>query len=172
MSQTRTRHCFGTAVVLSLSLASTGPAGADEAAFLACRDIVADPQRLACYDTAASAATPERSSVGATQVAPPATPIDPESLFGLEAGATNEVLRASSGIGDLAAMQSRVTTVRRAADGRLVITLANGQLWAQSDTEKLPVAAGDTVRIREASFGSFLLSRESGKRSIRVRRIR
>jgi hypothetical protein len=162
-------------VALSSFLAATGLGAADDAAFIACRDIAADPQRLACYDAAARAVTsdmPERSTAGATPVATPASRIDPEALFGLEAGATNEVLRSSSGIGDLTAMQSRVTAVGRAADGRLVITLANGQLWAQSDTEKLPVAAGDTVRIREASFGSFLLSRESGKRSIRVRRIR
>jgi hypothetical protein len=152
-------------------LAATGPGAADEAAFIACRDIAADPQRLACYDAAARAVTsdvPERSNAEATH----ASRIDPEALFGLEADATNEVLRASSGIGDLTTMQSRVTAVGRAADGRRVITLANGPHRAQSDTEKLPVAAGDTVRIREASFGSFLLSRESGKRSIRVRRIR
>jgi hypothetical protein len=52
----------------------------------------------------------------------------------------------------------------------MTVTLEGGQLWELEDADPL-LAAGDTVTIARASFGSFLLETPS-KRSHRARRLR
>ncbi len=64
-----------------------------------------------------------------------------------------------------------VTDVQESATRRLIVTLENGQVWQQLDDKRLHIKTGETVTIRKASLGSFLMEKNSGSRAIRVKRI-
>lgn len=65
----------------------------------------------------------------------------------------------------------KVTAVSKNSSGRLTITLENGQVWRQTDSKTLRVSVGDGVFVRSKSLGSFMLSKETSSRSIRVKRV-
>ncbi len=64
-----------------------------------------------------------------------------------------------------------VTAISKNSSGRMTITLENGQIWRQNDSKTLRLSVGDAVFVRSKSFGSFVLSKESSSRSIRVKRV-
>src|SRR5262249_15053681 len=81
------------------------------------------------------------------------------------------VLHELFGVADLDAIESSVTDVRHAPDGRYVVVLANGQVWMQADDATLRPAVGDAAKIRHAMMGSFMLTIAQSKKSMRVRPI-
>lgn len=134
-------------------------------------------QRLACYDRAAAqlgaapapapptaAATAESPAAGARPAAVP-----PEGEFGVRNGPLAQ-RRSAAPPKEITAA---VTLIRmRRSDGALVISLDNDQIWMQNQpTEYFPLKVGDTVRIRSAALGSYMLFAPS-KRATRVTRIR
>ena len=127
-----------------------------------CRTIAEDRERLACYDALASDTPP------ATE--PPAT-ISAESLFGRDAAQTSAVLQRQTGISTPQILDVEIRSVETRADGKLQLSLQNDQRWEQIDGRPLDLAAGDQVRIRKGAFGSYLLHKQTGGRSMRVRRI-
>lgn len=145
-------------VTTSLPMLATGT-GLDS-----CRSIVSDGERLACYDALASDEPPARD-------APPSANLSAESLFGRDAAQTSAVLQQQTGITPPATLDTGILSVETRASGKLLITLVNGQRWEQIDGRPPDLAAGDPVRIRKAAFGSYLLYKQAGGRSIRVRRI-
>ena len=65
-----------------------------------------------------------------------------------------------------------MTAIELRDDGKFVATLANGQMWAQTElNSRIEVRVGDTVRIRRGALGSYLLSNDAGM-ATRVRRVR
>jgi hypothetical protein len=69
-------------------------------------------------------------------------------------------------------IEARVTAVRKRPAGEQVLTLDNGQVWAQTEKKDFPqFAVGDVVVIRRAMLGSFLLTLQKGSPSSRVQRI-
>jgi hypothetical protein len=144
-----------------------------------CAQIQADAQRLACYDGLAGyGASGTRPHIAATT---PAVPIAAAPATAVATAAANPV--ADFGLLPPAIKQrdpenwvesitAQVKSVTRNAEDRLVITLDNGQVWAQSETKPSAVLKpGDLVRIKRAALGSFMLV---GPRSVssRVRRVR
>ena len=127
----------------------------------ACRGIVNNSERLACYDALAGRASSQNESPAA---------ISAESLFGRDAVQTNAVLQQQTGISTPQSVDAEIRSTDWRADGKLLLNLQNGQQWEQIDGRPLPLAPGDTIRIRKAAFGSYLLYKQSGGRSIRVRR--
>ena len=121
-----------------------------------CAELRDDAERLACYDAefgkpTAAVPTPASEST--------------EKDFGLAAHGTPQQPEISS-------VTSVVATVAHQRDGRFLVTLANGQRWAQSELEsKASVEAGDTVTVRRASFGSFLIVTKAGI-ATRVKRVK
>jgi len=115
-----------------------------------------DAERLACYDAEfgkPTAAVPTPASESA------------EKDFGLAAHGTPQQA-------EIATVTSVVAAVARKRDGRFLVTLANGQRWEQSELEsKASVEAGDTVTVRRASFGSFLIVTKAGI-ATRVKRVK
>ncbi len=126
-----------------------------------CRSIASDSERLACYDTIADSAP--------APVGPPAS-ISAESLFGRDAAQTSAILQQQAGVIPPQILDAEISSVDTRADGKQLLGLQNGQRWEQIDGRPLPLAPGDSIRIRKAAFGSWLLYRQSGGRSIRVRR--
>jgi len=134
---------------------------------------------------AASAAAPAAS----TSVAAPAAARTTTSVAAAAAAPTTTSTAASSasrdsefGVseGPLAAQQhasvpkqitAKVTHVGVRARGELVVTLDNGQVWAQlAPLAYFPLEAGDVVRIKSASLGSYQLIAPS-QRATKVTRI-
>jgi hypothetical protein len=64
-----------------------------------------------------------------------------------------------------------VTGVAERSDGTFVVTLDNGQVWAQLKRAYVPLKAGDAVRIERGALGSVYLFTPS-RRSTQVRRLK
>ncbi|MCX7063285.1 MAG: hypothetical protein NT024_01675, partial [Proteobacteria bacterium] len=75
------------------------------------------------------------------------------------------------GVPDLDFIESTIVQSRKSAEGRRVLVLTNGHIWAQLDNANLQLSVGDVVRIRRGAVGSFLLSCNATKKSMRVKRI-
>jgi hypothetical protein len=164
----------------------------------ACVTISDDAQRLTCYDTAfnripspgtaaTAAARPTTAEVtvpAAASAAPaitsdaesgaprttdsaPAAEIEPEAQFGMSPQMKLERQNQT----ELKSITANVTRVDYSTPDRRIFTLDNGQVWLQTETTpRLRVSPGDTVTIKRALMGSFLLvSANSG--STRARRI-
>jgi FKBP-type peptidyl-prolyl cis-trans isomerase len=73
---------------------------------------------------------------------------------------------------ELEQLQAQVTKVSTKPHGELVVTLENGQVWTEIQTNSgARVKAGDRVTIKPGALGSFLLAAPNG-RSTRVTRVR
>lgn len=128
----------------------------------ACLTIEQADARVACYDDLA------RDLIGAE---PTAKRVDEKTLFGRGPAESSKHLQTELGVQDLEQIVSGVTRVAEGPYGKLVIELDNGQVWRQLDSARLPLDTGESVQIRKAGLGSFLLEKATGSRTIRVRRI-
>jgi hypothetical protein len=183
----------------ALLLAALGPTAAAVAqnALEECAAISSAAERLACYDHLAgragtsvakpAAATPPAAAAptaiaapvpnaapapAATATAPaPAQAPDaatppaalPKDSFGLYA-AEHPAPPPSA-----AELSARVTAFGVSETGRMTVALEGGAVWELADADRL-LAIGDTVDIRRAALGSFLMVTPS-KRMHRVRRL-
>lgn len=159
-----------------------GAASLDEAQ--RCASQTDDRARLACYDqvfgrppgasaqplagTAAAAANPGPSSGHSAE----ALPANPEADFGLSAAAkqARDPEKAKQYYPD--SIAGKVATVGHRPTGELIVTLVNGQVWAQMDPDtRATVKAGDSVTIKRAALGSYLLVTASNM-ATRVKRLK
>jgi hypothetical protein len=127
---------------------------------VACQKETDDARRLACYDEEVRrhAGTPEDRFGLRRNQSPPAAPGEQP----VEHPDKDEIENISA----------TVTAISRRPHGERVLTLDNGQVWAQTQAGAyLRVRVGDTVTIRSAALGSYLLSVQHGG-STRVERIR
>jgi hypothetical protein len=134
---------------------------------------VESPPVAAAAGTAAAAVT-AGAGVAASAAAVPAAGVTAgtEDEFGM----TGAVRRARDTAGDepppLERISARVETVRRQPAGELVLTLDNGQVWAQLEPDpRLRLATGDAVTIRKAALGSYMLV-TANRYGTRVRRVK
>jgi hypothetical protein len=104
------------------------------------------------------------SMANATAAAIPPTP---ESQFGISGGRLEhkkEVVTPKE-------IQAVVSGVARRPRGELVVTLDNGQVWAQlAPQEYYPLEIGDTVHISKGALGSYSLTTPA-KRGSKVTRL-
>jgi len=71
------------------------------------------------------------------------------------------------------ALTSKVTAIATPPNGGLVVTLENGQVWQQKTADRgMHVKVGDQVTIKHALMGSFLLTSDTVKGSMRVTRVK
>jgi hypothetical protein len=176
MSTTVNRAWTGfTLACLAVVLGPPQPARAQslEAAVRACAAETDVLRRLACYDRAAA------QLVGAP--APGAAPtssaadrdglrgVSPEGRFGVRNGPLDERKYATAP----KEITATVTLIEmQRTSGALVISLDNDQVWIENQaSEYFPLKIGDTVRIRSAALGSYMMFTPS-KRTTRVTRIR
>ncbi len=113
-----------------------------------------DGRRLACYDREVSrlATTPDKSFG-----------LSAEQQRKQEANQAHEKPRPQ-------VLSSVVTAVVERADGRKVISLADGGIWVQGEAwEVFDVKVGEAVTIKPGTLGSFHMYASSG-RAIRVAR--
>jgi translation initiation factor IF-1 len=148
---------------------------------LACAAEQDSEARLACFDAAvarlrnpAPVATAAASTAAtAAAVVPPPAPaanpaanLTPEEKFGLRGELKQQKL------GELTELSATATEVAAKPHGELVVTLDNGQVWAEiSPGSKIRLKPGDTVKIEAGALGSFILLAPNG-RSSKVSRVR
>jgi hypothetical protein len=156
-------------------------------AVLACRGLTEPVARLACFDrTTGALAAPLGASASAPSAAtaivppaaaapgpvPPAQPFDARQEFGMH---PRDVAAAEVAAGirapDVKNIQAAIVAIGFAANGRMLFTLDNGQVWRQLVREgELLAKVGDSVTISRGLFGSFWLQAASG-RGCKVNRV-
>jgi hypothetical protein len=160
---------------LALFAPALAVAQVDADALRACTAEKNDARRLQCYDNAMSvrtqaAAAPvaapsaspaAKSTAAEPKVAAPAAAgagADAEAKFGYRGAIArkdlDEQAQRESGNDRI---EAAVVEIARRARGEMVLTLDNGQVWAQKTADSSRVKIGDRVTIKKASFGSFLL---------------
>ena len=167
----------------------------NENELILCSQIRDDAERLECFDRAArkrsvdmetgtgeqsapatppaptpvakpapKSATPTPAATAPASTPPPAAR-DPEEDFGAE-----HTTQAKTQ--ELKEIRSHIVGYFDGFSGGTEVRLANGQVWKQTDTARLPVQKKDPeVVIEKGFFGGYRLSVDGLNRSIRVKRI-
>lgn len=179
--------CLGVTVL-------AGPAAVAETLEAALRTCAAEPndmQRLACYDRAVSSRLKTQAAAGAATAAATAAAAPASATTTASAAApAPSASQAGSGVSEFGVrngpldpgrnappagprdISAAVSGIGQRASGVLVISLDNGQTWVQNQPSGyFPLKVGDTVQIRAAALGSYMLLAPS-KRVTRVTRIR
>ncbi|PIB92169.1 hypothetical protein [Caulobacter sp. FWC2] len=141
------------------------------AALKACRALTADAERLACYDKAAQSVTKAQETGEVIIIDKQTARAARRQAFGLELP-TLSILDKGADKAETEKLQSVVKSARVDAEQRLVVTLEDGAVWRQIDDTMLgkPPKAGDTIEVRKAAMGSYMMKIGS-QPAIRVRRI-
>ena len=132
-----------------------------------CRGLVDGVARLSCYDRAFGVAI-----VPATVPAPIAA--NTVAGFGLSAEEREQRSRAPTAEPprQLDEVAAKVTAIKQPRAGRFTVTLDNGQVWQQRETDSsIYLRVGDRITIKKAVLGSYLLVTE-GRRSTKVERVK
>ncbi len=151
------------------------PALTAEQAMTGCRQIEDIVERVACYDEIVDSHlrmdSGERAETTTRpQLAGPDAVPDAQSLFGTNVAEAKRIVETSLAIEQISQIEALVAKVRKSTNRKLTVALDNGQVWQQLDNQPMRLKSGETVIVRKASFGSFLLEKKSGGRSIRVKR--
>ena len=93
-----------------------------------------------------------------------AKPAEPETRFGLEHTESNDS-------GD-DTMYASIVEIDKSLRDKYVITLDNGTVWRQTDSDTLKLKAGQTISIERGLLGAFYLSRSDVNRQMKVKRIK
>jgi hypothetical protein len=167
--------------MLVLMLFAAAPSFADAKSptdpLYACATITSDAERLKCFDATLA-------QLRAAEQAGDVTVVDRASVQTLEKDSFGfhlpsfgaifshktpvEAARTPSSVNEVSAKIERVS---RSKDGALFV-LDNGQSWRQTDTVGTAlIRTGDSVTIKRAALGSFMLVRASGGEGVKVRRV-
>jgi hypothetical protein len=196
-----TRNAFGAGVAAATLACLASPLASAQTLpepFRACAAEADDARRLACFDAAVThfekgagrdaktgvSAAPAVASPSATApaiVAPGAAPqstvpvaattaaaeqtLSPEERFGLRGDLKREKT------GEMTELVATATAISAKPHGELVITLDNGQVWAEiAPGSAMRLKVGDPVKIEAGSMRSFILL--ANGRSSKVTRVR
>lgn len=138
---------------------------ADTDSLFTCRQIANIESRVACYDKIVDSLYPLAEKV---QVV---APLDAQSLFGKNGAESKRIVEKTLAIKEIKQIEAKVIEVQKSVYKKLTVTLDNGQVWRQLDNKPLPLKSGETVVVRAAYLGSFLMEKQSGGVSIRVKRL-
>jgi hypothetical protein len=158
---------------LALAWVVPAPAASVADVLQQCATIARDLDRLECYDKLAAnpgkalqetvVPAPSTAAAGESSVAGQAMPAG-EDAFGMEM----EMARQTPD-----AIESTIVGEFNGWDGKTVFTLANGQVWKQSNPGKVVYhAVNPRVTITKGVFGSYRLNVEGLNASVAVRRIK
>ena len=137
-----------------------GPAAPVSASTLAaCAAIARPTERLACYDQLAGRApapltAPASAAAGSPAAASPTEA--PKESFGLYAAEHPASPKPA------AVLTAKVVGLGVSANGRPTAAIEGGQLWELDGADPL-LANGDSVTIKRAALGSFLMTTPSGR---------
>jgi hypothetical protein len=178
------RFALSTAI---LAACAAGGAPAEDTdmhnALAPCIGISSSADRLACYDKLAgrvsapkaapvAAAPAPAPSVAAAPAASVAAAPAPAAAPTAEDFGLSKVQKAASSSSppEIKSITAKVAAFGRSPNRRTQITLDNGQVWEYQDDPDSLLSIGDSVTIKRATLGSFILLTPA-KLSHRVRRI-
>lgn len=140
------------------------------ARLMACRGIAESVARLACFDTAAGALDTAERAGDVVVIDRAGVAETRRQLFGFEMPSLPRLF-GPEGDTPIDSIDSTLQSASLVGEGRWVFRLADGSVWRQIDSERVGFQnrPGETVRVRKASLGSFLLT-VGGSRAVRVRR--
>jgi hypothetical protein len=134
-----------------------------------CADMGRGAERLDCFDALVRALNPEAPA----QKPAPESSAEPVSAAELGVDAFGSELIADESIDLPREVHSRLVGEFAGWRGNTVFRLANGQIWRQAGEARLVYNAdAPLITIRRGAFGSYRLSVEGIKSTVRVRRIR
>jgi hypothetical protein len=151
------------------------PALSAEEALTECRHIEDIAERVVCYDGFVDSHFPTVSTDIVETITPPEITEsnevpDAQTLFGTTDAEAKRIVETTLEIEQIDQIAAIVTDVRESAIKKLTVTLDNGQVWRQLDSKRFRLKSGEAVIVRKASLSSYLMEKQSGGRSIRVKR--
>lgn len=145
-----------------------------------CRSVSNSVKRLVCYDQLAQRANNlEDSGLTEFYANRPVVMASPEARRNLDATETQSAPQNSFGLEkrmaeqkseEVSELRAVVGKVEETQRGKLIITLQDGQIWRQTDSQILSLSAGDSITISRGMLGAFYLSKDGRNQSIRVKR--
>jgi len=135
-----------------------------------CRSLTGDEARLRCFEDATSALDTESGAVAA-QAPPSGLPADPEEAFGANQIPDFDRPRRDERLPEL---RTRIIGLTARATGEWVMTLENGQIWMQTQSEPYPLDLADgpvEVVLFRNVFGGFYMRKADENVRLRVKRI-
>ena len=146
-----------------------GPPPAVFQAVVDCKALSDPAARLACYDKAVGAMDAARTAKELVVTDRATVREAKRGLFGLS---LPSIKLFGGGDGDndedeVKEIESKISAIRMASDGFPVFTLEDGARWKQTDGRNTFPKAGQKIRIRKASLGSYIASID-GQPGVRV----
>lgn len=177
MRATRTIHAVAAAVVIALTTTSAIAQENQQAQPQALTDVYAcaattdNTARLACYDAAVGRLRSAEQEGRVVAVDREQVANLERDAFGFSLPSISGLLRGERNTEAVANIDMQVERIARLGDGRSRFIMTNGQTWAQIEPQSTSnVRPGDTITIRRAALGSFVLSPVRGALH-RVRRV-
>ena len=171
MTFTRLSAPLLAALVLAPLSAVAEPAGTDEV--YACATISEYAERLACYDAAVGRLKDAEDAGEITTVTREQVEEVQRDSFGFSIPSLPSIAMPKLGGGEpdeIEQVTYAITDLDRNGYGKVTVTLENGQVWRQTDSERTPLSA-DEATIKRAALGSFMMKLDGG-RAFRVQRVR
>ncbi|MES1197143.1 MAG: hypothetical protein ABUL55_00830 [Pseudomonadota bacterium] len=143
------------------------------ASVYACAQITENTARLACYDQAVGRLQQAQSAGDLVAVDRHGAEAIRREAFGFQLPTLPRIFGRMAGgeQADLTELNLVIDHIARAADGKAVFHMTNGQVWRQIDDANIRRArAQGAVTVRRAALGSFLMIIEAGGPAIRVHR--
>lgn len=146
-----------------------GPPPAVFQAVVDCKALTDPAARLACYDKAVGAMEAARAAKDLVVTDRATVREAKRGLFGLS---LPSIKLFGGGDGDndedeVKEIESKISGIRMASDGFPIFTLEDGARWKQTDGRNTFPKAGQKIRIRKASLGSYMASID-GQPGVRV----
>jgi hypothetical protein len=137
---------------------------------VACRSVTAPEARLACYDAAAGALDSAQRQGEVVVVDRAQVSAARRQLFGFELPAIS-LFEQGPAPERIDSVETSLTRAVMGGENKWVFVLSDGSTWRQIDSERVTFQneAGQAVRVRRATLGSYLLT-VGRSRAVRVRR--
>ncbi len=166
-------HAFAGAVVAGFVLiAAARPASRIPLfdAVTKCRSISDNVARLECFDRSVGALDDAAAKNDVVVVDREQVRKTKRTLFGLSLPSFDLFASQEDKAEELSQITGTVGSAERDGQGRLIVTLADGAHWHQTDDSAVgrTPRAGDTVTIKRAAFNSYMM--RVGPIAMRVRR--
>ena len=182
------RSALGLAALAAATMVTAAASAAvTEADIVECAAIVADKDRLACYDAVAdkvsaaadiakkrrveAAEAARQAEIAAAEAARRAAE-EAEARKVREFGAESTALRSELEADKLPGLTAKVTEAFTDPYGYYAVLLDNGQLWKQLDGKLLTVRIGDEVVIERGLLGSYNLKIPRQNRRVKAKRLK
>lgn len=138
---------------------------------LACGDVGDPVARLTCYDAKSQALKGAQARGEIAVVDRQEVTTVRNRLFGLGGSAFPNLFGGGGDAEELEQIETTLVKANQSGDGSWSFTLENGTVWRQIDSQNAYIRGrpGQTVRIRRAALGSYLMN-VGTSRALRVRR--